>query len=89
MTTRTTYWTCQIGGWGSYTAVGLVGASLRIGWRPTLVAGYLLFGLYSIALTELFRREILRRGWLDAGTGPMFGALALGAVTVASIQSFL
>jgi len=31
-----------------------------------VAAGYLLFGLYSIALTELFRREILRRGWLDA-----------------------
>ena len=89
MTTRATYWICQIGGWGGYTAVGLVSASLRIGWRPTMVAGYLLFGLYSIALTELFRREILRRGWLNADTGRMFRALTLGALTVGSIQSFL
>jgi len=89
MTTRKTYWTCQVLGWGSYTAAGLAGTAQQIGWRPALVAGYLLFGLYSIALTELFRREILRRQWLDANTGRMLGALSLGAAVVGSIQSFL
>ncbi|HEY1205449.1 MAG: histidine kinase [Bryobacteraceae bacterium] len=89
MTTRKTYWACQVLGWGCYSAAGLAGASRQIGWRPTVAVGYLLFGLYSIALTELFRREILRRGWLNADAGRMFRALAPGVVTVGSIQSFL
>ncbi len=71
MTVRKTYWTCQALGWGGYSALGLASASARIGLRPALVAGYLLFGVYSIALTELFRREIQRRGWLNANAGRM------------------
>ncbi len=89
MTTRKTYWTCQALGWGLYSTVGLMAASRQIGWRPTVAVGYLLFALYSIALTELFRREILRRGWLNANAGSVLGRLALGAVTVGSIQAFL
>lgn len=89
MTTRKTYWLCQVLGWSGYTAAGIAGATRQIGWRPAVVAGYLLFGLYSIALTELLRREILRRRWLDADTGPMFGALAVAAAVVGSIQTFL
>ncbi len=89
MTTRTTYWTCQALGWGGYATVGLLAASRQIGWRPTVAAGYLLFALYSIALTELFRREILRRGWLTADAGRMLGRLAPGVLVVGFIQSFL
>lgn len=89
MTTRRTYWTCQILGWGGYTALGMAGAARQAGWRTPVVAGYLLFFLYSIALTDLFRREILRRQWLNAGAGRMFGMLALGAAVVGSIQSGL
>src|ERR1700690_4540877 len=89
MTTRTTYWTCQALGWAGYSTVGLAAASRQIGGRPTLAIGYLLFALYSIALTELFRREILRRGWLNADAGRILGRLALGVLVVGSIQSFL
>ena len=89
MTTRRTYWTCQTLGWSGYSAVGLAAASRQVGWRPTVAAGYLLFALYSIALTELFRREILRRGWLNADAGRMLGRLAPGVLVVGSIQSFL
>lgn len=89
MTTRKIYWTCQVLGWGSYSAAGLAFAAQQVGWRPALVAGYLLFGLYSIALTDLFRREILRRQWLNVNAGRMFASLALGAAVVGSIQSFL
>src|SRR6185369_6452072 len=66
MTTRKTYWTCQVAGWGMYSAAGMASTAGQIGWRTSLVAGYLLFALYSIALTELFRREIRRRYWPDA-----------------------
>jgi len=89
MTTRKTYWTCQALGWGLYSIIGLAAASRQIGWRPTVAIGYLLFALYSIALTELFRREIRRRGWLNSNAGRMIGRLALGVVAVGSIQSFL
>jgi hypothetical protein len=89
MTTRKTYWTLQVVGWGSYSAAGLAGTAGHLGWRPSLVAGYLLFGLYSIALIELFRREILRRQWLDAGTGRKLGSLSLGTVVVGSALAFL
>jgi sensor histidine kinase YesM len=89
MTIRRTYWICQVLGWGSYTAVGVAGAVHETGGRPAVVAGYLLFCLYSIALTDLFRHEILRRQWLNANTARMFGTLALGIAVVGSIQSFL
>src|SRR5712671_7950751 len=89
MTIRQTYWTCQVLGWGSYAAVGMAGAARQIGWRPAVVFGYLLFWLYSIALTDLFRREILRRQWLNVDTSRMFGTFALGIAVVGSIQTFL
>ena len=57
MTIRKTYWICQVLGWGSYTAAGVTGAVHETGWHPAVVAGYLLFCLYSIALTDLFRHE--------------------------------
>jgi anti-sigma regulatory factor (Ser/Thr protein kinase) len=89
MTLRTKYWTCQALGWGIYSAVGLASAAERVGWRPSLAVGYGLFAVYSIALTDLFRREIGRRRWLDAGGWRMVGALAAGTMAVATIQTFL
>jgi len=89
MTTRQAYWTCQALGWGIYSVIGMTGAARQIGWRPSMIAGYALFGVYSVALTELFRREILRRKWLEASIGRMAAALAVGAAIVGSIQTFL
>jgi hypothetical protein len=89
MTTRKIYWICQILGWGAYSVAGAIGVSQQVGWRTSVMAGYLLFGVYSIALTELFRREIRRRQWLGASAGRMFASLALGVVILGSIQSFL
>jgi signal transduction histidine kinase len=66
-----------------------MGAAQQVGWRPSLIAGYGLFAVYSIALTELFRREIVRRKWLDASTGRMAALLAVGAAIVGSVQTFL
>src|SRR5262249_32593270 len=84
-----TYWTCQVLGWGSYTAVGVAGVVNETGWRPPVGAGYVAFFFFSIALTDLFRHEILRRQWLNSHTGRLFGALTLGIVVVGSIQCFL
>jgi len=89
MKERRAYWACQALGWSGYSVVGLVAVSGQVGWRVSVVVGYLLFAVYSIALTDLFRREIRRRGWLDRSLGRMLGSLALGVLMVGSIQAFL
>jgi len=88
MKIKIAYWTCQAAGWGFYTVVGISMAAQQVGWRFSMIAGYILFGLYSIALTDLLRREIRRRQWLNAPTftfARLFGA----ALALAAIQTFL
>src|SRR4030088_3261821 len=60
-----TYWICQILGWGIWSAIGISIAVSQVGWRASIVIGYLMFFLYSIALTHWYRREIRRRQWLS------------------------
>src|ERR1035441_9021003 len=69
MKTKSAYWACQLIGWGSYVALGLFFAAQAVGWRASVVVGYVLFFGYSIALTDLLRREIRRRQWMDASPG--------------------
>jgi hypothetical protein len=89
MKTKTAYWTCQFAGWGSYSAFGAWSAAQQAGWRLSLVAGYLLFFLYSIALTDLLRREIRRRQWLTAPSARMYARVFGAAILVAAVQTFL
>jgi len=72
---------CQVAGWGAYSAIGAFSAARQVGWQFSLVAGYLLFFLYSIALTDLFRREARRRQWLMAPSPRMY-ARVFGAAAV-------
>jgi hypothetical protein len=85
MKTKVAYWTCQVAGWGGYSAIG----ALTAAWRLSVVAGYLLFFLYSIALTDLFRREIRRRQWLMAPSPRMYARVFGAALLVAAVQTFL
>lgn len=87
MKTKSAYWACQIGGRGIYTAMGMFMAAAQVGWVFPIVAGYLLFFLYSVALTDVLRKEIRRRNWL----GESYGLLrVLGAApVVAAVQVFL
>jgi hypothetical protein len=89
MKTKVAYWTCQVAGWGAYSAIGGWSAAHQVGWRFGLVAGYLLFFLYSIALTDLFRREIRRRQWLTAPSGRMYARVFGTAPLVAAVLTFL
>jgi hypothetical protein len=83
------YWACQIVGWTAYSAIGLWFAAKAAGWRPDLIAGFVLYPLYSIALTDLLRRELHRRRWLvDASASYWLGILA-GVVGVSAVQTFL
>src|SRR5690349_21360413 len=82
MKTRSSYWICQILGWGSYSALGMWGASQQAGWTRTVTVGYGLYALYSIGLTHLLRREIRRRGWLDSlSAGEYLKVFAAAAIT--------
>jgi signal transduction histidine kinase len=89
MKTKYAYWACQLIGWGSYVALGLTFATQAVGWRASVVVGYVLFGGYSIALTDLLRREIRRRQWLDASPGLMLGRMALAVIVIGMVQTFL
>lgn len=83
------YWTCQVLGWGAYSLVGVWSAAQRMGWRPALIANYVLYFLYSIALTDQLRREARRRHWLTGPAGRQWGRLLLAAVGIGAIQAFL
>jgi len=89
MKTRIAYWTCQAAGWGFYTVMGISMAAQQVGWRFSLIASFILFCLYSIALTDLLRREIRRRQWLNSLTFFTFLRLFGAALILAAIQTFL
>lgn len=88
MKTRSTYWACQLIGWGIYVAVGMASAAHQVGWRPSVVVGYLLFFVYSIALTHMLRREILRKQWLD-GSLRQFWPVAVAVIAMGMVQTAL
>ena len=89
MKTRIAYWSCQAAGWGAYAAMGLSMATRQMGWQFHIAAGYFLFALYSIALTDVLRRAIKRRGILDELALPALGGLFIVALLMAAIQAFL
>src|SRR5215470_6239498 len=89
MKTRIAYWSCQAAGWGAYAAMGLSMATRQVGWQFHVAAGYFLFALYSIALTDLLRRAIKRRNILDELSLQSVGGLFAAAVLVAAAQAFL
>ena len=64
MKNKIAYWVCQVAGWGAYAVTGTAMVAQQVGWQFSLIAGYALFFLYSIALTDLLRREMRRRQWL-------------------------
>jgi len=69
--------------------MGLSFATRVTGWTSTTVVGYLLFYVYSIALTDLLRREIRRRRWLDGSPARMLWRVGLAVVAVGVVQTFL
>jgi two-component system sensor histidine kinase AlgZ len=83
------YWTCQIAGWGSYSLLVFALGRTFAGWQSDIALGFLLFFLYSIGLTHLFRAYIRHRKWLllpaAAGLPRVFG----GAIAVGVFQTFL
>lgn len=89
MKTAIAYWSCQAFGWGLYSIVGMSMIARQTGWQFSLAAGYTLFFLYSIALTDLLRREMRRRDWLSALTLRTLARLFGAALALAAVQTFL
>jgi two-component system, LytTR family, sensor kinase len=89
MKTKIAYWSCQVIGWGAYAIVGIAMVTQQVGWQFGVVAGYGLFFLYSIALTDLLRREMRRRQWLSALSFRSFVRLFISALVMAAVQTFL
>jgi signal transduction histidine kinase len=87
--TRVSYWACQAFGWGTYSVLGMRMAAHEVGWTTGVIAGYGLFFFYSIALTDLLRREIKRRHWLDAPGGRMLARLGPAVLGIGTVQTLL
>jgi len=43
MKTKIAYWTCQVAGWGGYSAIGAFSAARQVGWQFSLVAATFYF----------------------------------------------
>jgi hypothetical protein len=86
MTVRTKYWLCQLGGWGSYSVLGLTVAALNAGWSAPLATGFALFFAYSVALTEGFRQIIRRGRWLEPPVRFVWLRLIAGSLVISTIQ---
>src|SRR5882762_8813351 len=89
MKTNRSYWACQVIGWGVYVILGLTMAAQQVGWKASVVAGYVLFFFYSIALTDLLRREMKRRHWLEGRPVGMVARLVPAVVGIATVQTLL
>ncbi len=89
MKNKIAYWVCQVAGWGAYAVTGTAMVAQQVGWQFSLIAGYALFFLYSIALTDLLRREMRRRQWLCTLTFRASLRLFVAALAIAAIQTFL
>jgi hypothetical protein len=89
MNTSRKYWVYQALAWGGYSAISITVAAQYVGWQPSLVAGYVLYAIYSIGFTDLLRRLIHRRGWLDLPTLARLLRVVPGVLIIGAAQTLL
>jgi sensor histidine kinase YesM len=78
------FWACQILGWGLYSAIGISAAIADGAWHASILIAYGLFFVYSIGLTWLLRREIVRRQWLNLPVRQFVPRLAAASLITGS-----
>jgi hypothetical protein len=83
------YWSCQLAGWGAFSALGLTVAVMENGPRPSAIIGYLFFFVYSVGFSHLLRSLAVRRGWMRLPTLQAVARLSGGAVAIAAVQAGL
>lgn len=81
------YWTYQLLGWLSYSAIGMTINLLNGAALAPLLVGHLLLISTSIGLTHLFRREIRRRLPADRPLSHRWPWLAGGALLISVVQA--
>jgi len=89
MNTSRKYWVYQALAWGGYSVISITVAAHYVGWQPSLVAGYVLYALYSIGFTDFFRRMIHRKGWLELSTLPRLLRVVPGVLIIGITQTLL
>jgi two-component system sensor histidine kinase AlgZ len=79
----------QVVFWGGYSGFLLSQTIKYAGWQPHIVFDYLLFFGYCVVLTDVLRRELLRRGWLERVSLRTFGLGLMSGVMLGAIQTLL
>jgi sensor histidine kinase YesM len=79
----------QLLAWGGYVAVGLLMILPQTGPRPSVIGGYALFFLYTLALTYGLRALIRRRDWLSLSPIAAISRLFIAALVLGTIQCVL
>jgi two-component system LytT family sensor kinase len=83
------YWYCQVLGWIAFGALGLTLNVLNGGRFRVLLITHILFILYSIGLTHLFRRQIQKRRARNQRGARLWLFLAAGVLLISLIQTAL
>jgi len=83
--TAIAYWACQVLGWGVFLVWA---AANQVQQGAPLATGAAMF-LSGILLTDQFRRQIRRRGWLSLPRKPMLGRLAIAVAALATAHAIL
>jgi len=83
------YWNCQVLGWTAFGALGLTINVLNGGHLGVLLITHILFILYSIGLTHLFRRQIQKRRVRYQRGARLWLFLAAGVLLISVIQTAL
>jgi two-component system, LytTR family, sensor kinase len=83
------YWNCQALGWTAFGALGLAINTLNGGRFLVLLITHILFVLYSIGLTHLFRGQIQKRRARHQRGASLWLFLAAGVLLISVIQTSL
>ena len=83
------YWYCQVLGWIAFGALGLTLNVLNGGRFRVLLITHILFVLYSIGLTHLFRGQIQKRRARHQRGASLWLFLAAGVLLISVIQTAL
>jgi hypothetical protein len=82
------YWLCQLAGWGTLAALGVVSASDGgTGIMLDFVFAKTACMASGLVLSHLWHAQLKRRGWVDRPAGLPFGRLVAGLLLLALLQT--
>ena len=78
-----TYWTCQLIGWGLYAAVNFLLGALYGGASATGAAMAVGMSVLGLGASHVFRETVRRRGWMRLPVVPLALRMGLGSAITA------